>query len=63
MFFVMNNLGNTKAMRLNFFSKCSKIHVNSKKQNNSRKIFLVFKINTFELVVDSSLYYGENAWH
>ena len=29
-FFGVNNFGNTKAKRLNFFTKCSKCHLDSK---------------------------------
>ena len=62
MFFRVNNFLNTKAMRLNFFSKCSNFHLSTKNEIKNTENFLKFKIDAFELVAANSAYYAKKTW-
>ena len=50
-------------MRLDFFSKCSKVYEDSKKALKYQHKVVFFRINAFELVPVNSPFYAENTWH
>ena len=62
-FLGVRNFGNTSAMRVIFFGKCSKLKVDFKNEKKIQKKFFVFEIITREFVALKCPYQVENTSH
>ena len=55
-FFGVRNFGNTSAMRVIFFSKCSKFELDFKNEKKNQKKLFVFQLLASKLVALNCLY-------